>query len=338
MELLPILPLALLLDILIGDPDAKFHPARQLEHVLAGGHRTLRSMDITGLPGGVALTLVAIMCLTGGYLLLYNMVFPLLPGYVLLMMHGGLLYLCMTFRSLFDHALDVIIALRGDELDDAREALRPLVRRDPEHLDHHGIARAAIEALSTGFVRNVIGPIFWFCTGALAGLWFPAPMVVCGITALILHRTICSLNNVLRAERSGQTFGWFPSLLNTLMNFLPARLAVPFLVVSSLFTSADTDLGGRTWFRERHNHRSPNNGHTESFMAGALHVRLGGPTVYPERVIEQPWVGEGTPDATEVHVKACVRLVLLAGAIAVLCAFFFLVGLEQVHQTMVSPY
>jgi len=338
MDVLPIVPLALLLDILIGDPVSKWHPVRQLGYILDGGQRTLRSMNVPELPGGVAMTLLGIVFIVGGYLLMYSLVFPLLPGYVVLIVHAVLLSLCMSFRSMFDHALSIVIALRENELDEARDALRPMVRRDADHLDHHGIARAAIEALSNGFVNTCISPVFWFCTGALAGLWVPFPIVVCGVSAVLLHCTIRTLDDVLHAERTTRTFGWFSSLLNLLMDFLPARLAVPFLFAGSLFTSADTDLGGRTWLRHRRKHNSPNTGQTESFMAGALHIRLGGPKVYPDRVVEQPWMGEGTPDATEVHVKACVRLVFLAGAIAFLCAFLFLVGLEQVHRSMLSPY
>ncbi len=338
MDVLPIVPLALLLDLLIGDPDSKFHPVRQIGHIMDGGRRTIRSLNLPDRAGGIVLTLLALVCLIGGYLLLSGMVFSLLPEYVVLTIHVALLYLSMSFRSMFDHALNVILALRNDQLDEARESIHPMIRRDPDHLDIHGIARAAIEGMADGFVDSFLTPLFWFCAGALAGLLLPGSIAICGITAVLFHRTIHTLDDVLQAERPGGTMGWFSSLLHTFMNFLPTRLAVPFLFISSLFTGADTDLGGRAWLRDRHNHRSLNSGQAKSFVAGALHVRLGGPNVLPNRVVEQPWVGEGTPDATEVHVKACVRLVLLAGAIALLCAFLFLAGVQQVQQAMLSPF
>ena len=37
-------------------------------------------------------------------------------------------------------------------------------------------------------------------------------------------------------------------------------------------------------------------------------VRLGGPAVYGDLIVEHPWLGAGTPQATERHILLAVRL------------------------------
>ena len=57
-------------------------------------------------------------------------------------------------------------------------------------------------------------------------------------------------------------------------------------------------------------------------VAGALDLRLGGPTQYPHALVEKPWLGEGGPDVSPVKMNAALKLVSLstyiAGGMAVL--------------------
>ena len=53
----------------------------------------------------------------------------------------------------------------------AREAVRHIVGRDPETLDEHGVARAAIELLAENFGDGVVGPALCFALFGLPGLF-----------------------------------------------------------------------------------------------------------------------------------------------------------------------
>ena len=75
--------------------------------------------------------------------------------------------------------------------------------------------------------------------------------------------------------------------------------------------------------RDARKHHSPNAGWPESAMAGALGLALAGPRRYPEGLVEDPWLGDGTaraaaPDigrALHLYRIAClVQGTLLAGA------------------------
>ena len=66
----------------------------------------------------------------------------------------------------------------------------------------------------------------------------------------------------------------------------------------------DATGGLKVALRDRLKHDSPNAAHAESFTAGALHIRLGGPTRYPDGVKDKPWLGdEGGSDPEPEHIR-----------------------------------
>ena len=60
--------------------------------------------------------------------------------------------------------------------------------------------------------------------------------------------------------------------------------------------------------RDARVHHSPNAGWPESAIAGALGLKLLGPRIYPGEVVEAPWIGEGTADATPAHIRQSLKL------------------------------
>jgi len=72
--------------------------------------------------------------------------------------------------------------------------------------------------------------------------------------------------------------------------------------------------------RDRLKHDSPNAAHAESFVAGALEVRLGGPVVYPDGQKDKPWLGEGNLDPRPQHIRRTVSLLKWSAWVAVGCS------------------
>jgi len=71
------------------------------------------------------------------------------------------------------------------------------------------------------------------------------------------------------------------------------------------------------WRRDARRHPSPNAGVVEAAFAGALGVRLGGPTQYHYELQIRPILGDGAPPtATDLH--RAVRLSRVVQAAAVL--------------------
>ncbi len=198
-------------------------------------------------------------------------------------------------------------AVVGQDIETARARLRALCGRDPAQLDATALRRAVLESVAENTSDAAVGPLVW---AALAG---PAGLVgyraVNTLDAMVGHRSD-------RYER----FGFAAARLDDLANLLPARLTAALAVVLA------ATVGGRprdalsAWRRDAGAHPSPNAGPCEAAFAGALGVRLGGPTVYPYGASERPWLGGGRdPDRGDVERAVTLSRRVVAAA-TLLCA------------------
>jgi len=67
--------------------------------------------------------------------------------------------------------------------------------------------------------------------------------------------------------------------------------------------------------RDASHHRSPNAGWPEAAMAGALGLKLNGPRVYGERLVDDAFMGQGRREAGAADIRQALRLYKRACAI-----------------------
>jgi adenosylcobinamide-phosphate synthase len=222
---------------------------------------------------------------------------------------------CIALRDLIDHARPVAEALRAGDLTRARAAVQRIVGRDAALLDEPGVARAAVETVAENFVDGLLAPLFWYVVGAAAFRNIEA--ATGALAALVAYRAANTLDAMVgyRNERY-ILFGRAAARLDDVMNFIPARLSVSILSLSAALCGQDGLSALKVAWRDRTKHVSPNAGHPESCLAGALHIRLGGPTVYPHGTVERPWLGDGDSEIAPAHIDRCCRIVFIAGCVA----------------------
>ncbi|MGB5921663.1 MAG: cobalamin biosynthesis protein, partial [Syntrophobacteria bacterium] len=104
-------------------------------------------------------------------------------------------------------------------------------------------------------------------------------------------------------------FGRPAARLDDLANFLPARLSLIILSIGAVLSGEKAWAGWKISRRDRLKHPSPNAGHSESFVAGALGIKLGGPTVYQKNTVDKPWLGDGDEEVGPQHIRRCCRLI-----------------------------
>ena len=122
-------------------------------------------------------------------------------------------------------------------------------------------------------------------------------------------------------------FGWAGAKLDDIMNFIPARLSLMVLFAGAWICRLKASEGIRVALKDRLKHDSPNAAHAESFVAGALAVRLGGPTLYPDGQKDKPWLGKGNPDPVPQHIRRTASLLTGSAWVAVafpVCALILL--------------
>ena len=198
-------------------------------------------------------------------------------------------------RSLDAHVRAVADGLdRG--LDDGRRAVAMIVGRNPQILDEAGVARAAIESLAENFSDGVVAPLLWMALG--------------GLTGGALYKAVNTADSMIahKTERYA-AFGWAAARLDDLINLPASRLAALWLIVAAALTPGASALeAARAVRRDAAKHRSPNAGWPEAAMAGALGLKLAGPRVYGETLVDDAFMGEGRRDVAAGDIRRALRL------------------------------
>jgi adenosylcobinamide-phosphate synthase len=203
-------------------------------------------------------------------------------------------------RSLYEHVAAVAVALDIGGLPAGRAAVSHIVGRDPQSLDNHGVARAAIESLAENFSDGVVAPVFWYLVLGLPGLF--AYKMANTLDSMIGHRT-----------PHYRSFGWAAARFDDLLNLVPAPISGLLLVAAAVFAKKGRpDRALAIMLRDGRKHHSPNAGWPESAMAGALGLALAGPRRYPEGLVADPWLGEGSARAATSDIVRALHLYRLA--------------------------
>jgi adenosylcobinamide-phosphate synthase len=195
---------------------------------------------------------------------------------------------------------------RGD-VDAGRCLLPSLCGRNPALLDADGLARGAVESVAENTSDAQVAPLLW----AVAG----------GAPAVLGYRAVNTLDAMI-GHRSPRylRFGWAAARLDDAANYAAARLTAALVVVCAPVVGGSPSGALRAWQRDAGRHPSPNAGVVEAAFAGALGVRLGGPTHYPYELQIRPTLGAGPPPSVS-DLRRAVRLSrAVQGAAAALCA------------------
>ncbi len=193
--------------------------------------------------------------------------------------------------------------LQADDIEGARRLLPSLCGRDPAVLDPPSLARAALESIAENTSDAQVSPLVWAAAG--------------GTPAVLVHRAANTLDAMIgnRSPRYAR-FGWAAARFDDLVNLAGARLTGVLVAVCAPVVGGSPVAAVRAWRRDARKHPSPNAGVAEATFAGALGVRLGGPTQYAHELEIRPTLGDGAaPGAADL-----VRAVRLSRAVQVAAA------------------
>lgn len=194
---------------------------------------------------------------------------------------------------------------RGD-VEAARALLPSLCGRDPASLDGAGLTRASLESVAENTSDAQVAPLLYAAAG--------------GVPAVLAYRGINTLDSMIgyRSPRYLR-FGWAAAKLDDAANYLAARVTAVLTVALAPLVGGSPSGAARAWRRDARRHPSPNAGVVEAAFAGALGVRLGGPTQYRHELQIRPTLGDGR-EPTVIDLRRAVALSSLVQAGAVLLA------------------
>lgn len=294
--------LAVLLDLLLGDPRRLPHPVRLIGRGITALENPLRRVTSSQRVNG-ALLAVIVVGATGGVtfavLWLAAQIHPLAADILAVVF----LYTTLSIRDLGKHAMDVYRALKSGNLADARQKVSFMVGRDTDALDEKGVIRAAVESVAENTVDGIIAPLFF------AALFGPV--------GAMMYKAASTLDSMVGYKNEKYLhFGWASARLDDVANFIPARLTAPLMAIGALITGNRPMQALHICLRDRKNHASPNAGIPEAMMAGALGVCLGGPLYRKGVLTELPTLGDAFVSLEMKHILKANYMMLASSLLA----------------------
>lgn len=260
MEILLILFLAIIIDLVLGEPPRFIHPVVWMGKVISllerggRGHRPTVQF-LYGL--GMVLITLGLFTAPAYFLLLYLKSINLV-AYVIV----GAMVLKPTFslRELRRATLGIKELLLKDKLDEARFELRSLVSRDTRELPKPLLVSATVESVAENTSDSFIAPLFYF--------------LLLGVPGAIAYRVVNTLDAMVGYHGKYEYSGKFASRLDDMLNFIPARLTALLLVLATFLSRRDGQASWQVALSEHAKTESPNAGWPMAAIAGALNVQL----------------------------------------------------------------
>lgn len=257
-----VLALALLLDLMRGDPPNRFHPVAWMGTAIAAARRRApQGGRLARFGYGAWLALGGAMTAAGlGYLLERGC--ARLPAPWGWLAEAGLLKMTFSVRGLACAAGEVEAALEAESLPEARRRLSwHLVSRDTTMLSASQVAAATVESVAENSSDSLVAPLFYYAAGGLPGA--------------LAYRFLNTADAMLGyRDPAHEWLGKAAARLDDVANLAPARLTAGLLALAAALLGEDAGRAWRIWRRDAGKTASPNAGHPMSAMAGALGVEL----------------------------------------------------------------
>jgi len=260
MELLLILLLALVIDVLFGEPPRPIHPVIWVGKVtsLVGRIAPARGTGAQLAYGGIMTLLIILAFALPVYFFLSFLHDLSSVAYILLA--ALLLKTTFALRELRQVALRVKTSLAEDNLEEARGNMSALVSRNTQDLGKPELVSATIESTAENICDSFIAPLFYF--------------LLLGVPGAMAYRVVNTLDAMIGYHGKYEYLGKFAARLDDALNFIPARISALLLVIAAYLCREDGKSAWRIMLRDRAKTESPNAGWTMSAMAGALRTRL----------------------------------------------------------------
>ena len=316
--LISVLLLAFAFDILIGEPPETIHPVVWIGKLIGilkksapSSHRRLYG------------TFMALVCILFasimGYTVLIIMNSDIIPETFQLLLAAYFLKSTFAVRSLLTPAQQISDDLAQNRLKEVRERLPIYVSRDPSKLKKEQMSSAVIESVAENFVDGVLSPIFYY---SLLGPY--------GLVGAYAYKAVNTLDSMVGyKDEIHLELGYFSAKLDDVLNWIPGRISVLFISVTSMIIGIIPHKNGKKMsfssalkgaLKDGANTPSPNSGYPMAAVSGALGIRLEKPNTYV--------LGNEYPQPKPTDIKRASNLIRTAAflSIAVFSVIIYMIN------------
>jgi adenosylcobinamide-phosphate synthase len=299
------LAVAVVLDLVLGDPEYRWHPIRLAGATLAWFETRLRAAQLDGRGGGVVL-FVVLAATWWGVLGLIGWMAVRLGPWAAWTIHMLIVYSLLALGDLVRHVRRVDQAAGRGDVAAARIAIAQLVGRDTDRMDEQACRRAAIESLSENLTDGFTSPLCFYA--------------VAGLPGLVLFKIVSTMDSMVGYKTPRYLyFGWFGARFDDLLNFIPARLTwLLIAAVAACVPGASVRKAFTCGLRQHGILPGPNSGWSEAATAGAIQRRLVGPIWMKGAQVTTVWIGDplDPPASEHADVRRALLVVVTTGLAA----------------------
>jgi adenosylcobinamide-phosphate synthase len=289
--LLAALAAGLGLDYMFGDPANKYHPVAWLGRLIGFFVPRLKAKSARVEKANGTAFAILLVGLAGVAIHLAAVASYQLAGIVALAIFSAIiLKITVAVRGMDRHARAITACLERGDLPGARQSLSMIVRRRTDDLGEQHILSATIECVSESTVDGIAGPVFYYSLLGPAGAF--------------AYRAINTLDSMVAYKDDYyRNIGWMSARLDTIANYVPARITAFLMVLSAKMLGADWKNSLQMLQRDHGKTFSPNAGYPMAAVAGALRIRL--------EKIGHYELGDGQEQATIEKCKTAVSIMKL---------------------------
>ena len=303
-----VLALAIVIDLLFGDPSPnypwrlgfKLHPTVWMGKLIKALEAHLKNSNPKiERSNGVFLALVVIITFTIPIYFGLRFIYTSLGFVVYILIAAIILKTSFAIKLEGEWAIAAAKAIESGDLTEARKYAH-FSRRDARDLTGPQIASSIIESMAENLTDFKLSPIFYY--------------TIFGVPGAGAFKAINMLDGMVGFKDPEHiNIGWFSATLDTIVNYVPARLTTILIVLASAILGEDYKNAWAIAHRDHAKVPSRNHGWQMAAMAGALRVQLEKPGHYV--------IGDQIEELTS---NAIIRALKIRNVAMVLCILFVL--------------
>ena len=293
LESVLIIGFAILLDLKFGDPKSKFHPTAWMGNLIANLAPAAKNQNnVIEKIGGVmivGITAGIVLIATFGIAYGLSLVSDYFVSVIVSMIVGGVLVkTTFAIRGMENHARAVMDSLDANNLENARDSLSMIVKRDTSKLDQNHVISGVLESISENTVDGITGPMFYYALFGLPGAF--------------VYRAVNTADSMIGYNTDlFKNIGWFAAKCDTVLNYIPSRLTGFVMIIAAALLQNNWKESYKIMVRDGRKTQSPNAGYPMAALAGALGAKF--------EKIDHYQLGNGeTTPLSEQHVYSAISL------------------------------
>ncbi len=219
---------------------------------------------------------------------------------------------CLASKSLISSVREITNLIEDDMGEKHERVIKAKVQRivsrdvTSSSLDH--LLRSSTESLTENSVDGIFGPLFWIFIGVMLvkfSIFLPGPLAL-GFS----YKAISTLDSMIGyRDNHFRYLGFFSAKIEDSLTYIPSRLVLLTLPIVS-FKIKDYLKIIKKSYLDGQKYDSPNSGISEAAFAYISGIKLGGESIYNNKVIKKPILNKNGAKCTGEKINIICKLIL----------------------------